>query len=167
MPTSDPVEILLAHNRWATRNLLEACAALSAEQFHQRFEMGPGSLHDTLTHIVGAMRGWGDLLAGREQRARLEGERRTPEELLGLLDEISDDLEASARRHPTDEQVTGSRGGRSYTFTRGGVITHVTTHGMHHRAQCLNMLRQLGVDPLPPSAVVEWMLMVDNPGAGA
>ena len=27
---------------------------------------------------------------------------------------------------------------------------------MHHRAQCLNMLRQLGVTPLPPSSVAEW-----------
>ena len=162
MPKSEPVDILLTHNRWATRNLLEACAALPSEQFHQGFEMGPGSLHDTATHILGAMRGWGDMLAGREQRPRLdEGEKRTPQELLELLDEISDDLESSVKAHPPDELVTGSRGGRTYTFTRGGVITHVTTHGMHHRAQCLNMLRRLGVDSLPPSAVVEWMLTAD------
>ena len=161
MPTSNPIEILLAQNRWAMRNLINVCATLPSDELHRRFEMGPGSLHDTITHMLAAMRGWGDMLAGREQRARLEGEKRTPKELLELLDEISDDLEASARAHPTDELVTGSRGGKSYTFTRGGVLTHVTTHGMHHRAQCLNMLRQLGVDPLPPSAVVEWMLTVD------
>ena len=158
---SNPVEILLTQNRWATRNLIEACATLPEEQFHQAFEMGPGSLHDTTTHILGAMRGWGDMLAGREQRPRLEGLQRTPGELLELLDEISADLEVSATTHPTDEMVSGSRGGRTYTFTRGGVIMHVTTHGMHHRAQCLNMLRRLGVDSLPPSAVVEWMLMAD------
>ena len=166
MPTSNPLEILLAQNRWANRNLIEACSALSDEQFHQRFEMGPGSLHDTITHILGAMRGWGDMLAGREQRDRLEtGGKRTPQELLELHDEIAGDFAASAAAHPTDESVSESRGGRDYTFTRGGVLTHVTTHGMHHRAQCLNMLRQLGVDPLPPSAVVEWILMVDTPGA--
>ena len=161
---SEPVEILLTHNRWATKNLLDACAALPDEQFHQSFDMGPGSLHDTITHILGAMRGWGDMLAGREQRPRLEGEKRTPQQLLELLDEISDDMEASASTNPTDEEVSGSRGERTFTFTRGGVLTHVTTHGMHHRAQCLNMLRQLGVDPLPPSAVVEWMLTVDGAG---
>ena len=164
MPTSDPVEILLAHNLWATRTLIDTCRNLTPEQFHQRFEMGPGSLHDTTTHILGAMQGWGDLLAGRDQRPRLEGESRSAEQLATLLDEISEDLLNSARNHPLDEQVSGSRGGREYTFTRGGVLTHVTTHGMHHRAQCLNMLRQLGVDPLPPSAVVEWILMVDAAG---
>lgn len=160
---SDPVEILLTHNRWATRNVLDACAALPAAQFHQAFDMGPGSLHNTVTHMLGAMRGWGDMLAGREQRQRLEeGGKRTPRQLMELLDEIADDLEASANAHPADEQVSGSRGGRTFTFTRGGVLTHVTTHGMHHRAQCLNMLRRLGVEPLPPSAVVEWMTMVDG-----
>ena len=159
---SNPVELLLTHNRWAMRNIIEACAALTEEQFHQAFEMGPGSLHDTITHMLGAMRGWGDMLANREQRPRLEeGGKRTPAQLLDLLDEIADDMEVSADTHPTDEEVSGSRGGRTFTFTRGGVLTHVTTHGMHHRAQCLNMLRQLAVDPLPPSAVVEWMLMVD------
>ena len=163
MPTSDPIEILLASNRWATRNILDACAALSDEQFHQRFEMGPGSLHDTLTHILGAMRGWGDLLAGREFRARLEQDGpRSVRELLDLLEKIADDLQVSAESHPLDELVTRTREGKSYTFSRGGVLTHVTTHGMHHRAQCLNMLRQLGVDPLPPSAVVEWMLTADT-----
>jgi uncharacterized damage-inducible protein DinB len=161
MPTSDPLEILLVHNRWATRNLLEACKALPNEQFHQRFDMGPGSLHDTLTHVLGAMRGWGDMLAGREQRDRLEGTERSPDELLALLDEIADDMEASARAHPNDEVVTGERGGRTYSFLRGGVLTHVTTHGMHHRAQCLNMMRQMGVE-FPPSAVVEWIMMVDG-----
>ncbi|MCH7793309.1 MAG: hypothetical protein IID31_13640, partial [Planctomycetes bacterium] len=51
---------------------------------------------------------------------------------------------------------------RSYSFTRGGVLTHVATHGMHHRAQCLNMFRSLGIAPLPPTSVLEWMLMVDG-----
>ena len=159
---SDPVEILLTTNRWATRNILEACTRLTAQQFEQSFEIGPGSLQATLTHILGAMRGWGDMLAGREQRARLETEGPfSAEQLLDLLDGIADDLEASAQAHPVDELVTGSRGGKEYTFKRGGVLTHVTTHGMHHRAQCLNMLRHLGVDPLPGSSVVEWILTVD------
>ncbi len=33
---------------------------------------------------------------------------------------------------------------------------------LRHRAQCLNMFRQLGVDPLPPSAVVEWTMLADS-----
>jgi uncharacterized damage-inducible protein DinB len=164
MPTSNPLDVLLTHDRWAMRNLQDACTKLTSEQFHQRFEMGLGSLHDTLAHLASVTRAWGDLLAGREQRPPLfekSQPQRTAAELSALLDEVLDEFAATARRHPVDELVTGSRGGRSYTFTRGGVITHVTTHNMHHRAQCLNMLRHVGVKPLPPSSVLEWMLMVD------
>lgn len=162
MPTSNPLDILLAHDRWATGQILAACAKLTPEQFHQRFEMGPGSLHDTTTHILAAMRVWGDLLAGREQRPRLEGTKRTPDELLTMLDEIAGDMAASARAHPVDQTLSRIRDGKTYTFTRGGVLTHITTHGMHHRAQCLNMLRHLGVKPLPLSSVMEWINTVDS-----
>jgi uncharacterized damage-inducible protein DinB len=162
MALSDPIQILLAQNHWATRNLLDSCAHLTQEQFHRRFEMGLGSLHDTVIHILGAMRGWGDMLAGRAQRPRLEYDQRTVPELLMMLDEISADLVESAAAHPNEDTVTGERAGKSYTFTRGAVLTHVLTHGMHHRAQALNMLRQLGVEKVPPSSVVEWVLMVDQ-----
>ena len=70
MAEGDPLQILLLHDRWATSQVLNACATLTNEQFHQRFEMGPGSLHDTLTHVLGAMRTWTDTLTGRESRPR-------------------------------------------------------------------------------------------------
>jgi uncharacterized damage-inducible protein DinB len=162
MSASDTAEILLIHNEWATRNLIDACAKLSDEQFHKKFEMGPGSIHDTATHIIGAMRVWGDFLAGRERRPRLEGAKRTPAELLTLFNEVAADFSASARNHPLDGTITFTREGKSYALARGGVIVHATTHGMHHRAQCLNMLRHVGFTPLPPSSVVEWMRTIDN-----
>jgi len=158
MPTTDPIAILLTHDKWATQQILNACAALTPEQFHRRFDMGPGSLHDTTTHILGAMRGWGDLLAGREVAPRLEGTQRSVPELLTLLEEVTTDFAASAKAQPLDGLVTRSRDGKSYTFTRVAVITQVTTHGMHHRAQCLNMLRHVGVNPLPQSSVLQWTL---------
>jgi uncharacterized damage-inducible protein DinB len=162
MPASNPMDILLAHDRWATGQILAECAKLTPEQFHQRFEMGPGSLHDTINHMLAAMRVWNDLLAGHEQRPRLEGTKRTIPELTKLLDELTAELAALARAHPLDSTVTRLRDGKTYTFTRGAVITHVATHGMHHRAQSLNMLRHLGVNPLPPSSVSEWTWLADG-----
>jgi uncharacterized damage-inducible protein DinB len=162
MPTSNPLDILLAHDRWATRQIIDACAKLSEEKFHQRFEMGPGSLHDTVTHIIGAMRVWADTLEAREQRPRIEGTKRTIAELIALLDETFDDIENSARRHPLDGIVLRVRDGKTFQFTRGAVLTHVATHAMHHRAQCLNMLRHVGVSPLPANSVAEWTRMGDS-----
>src|SRR5437870_572714 len=125
MAQSDPLDILLAHDRWATRRMLDACGTLTPEQFHRRFEMGPGSLHDTVTHMLAAMRVWADLLAGREQRERLEGTTRSLDELRQLQDEIADDLESSGRAHPLDGVVVRIRGGQSFSITRGAVLAHV------------------------------------------
>jgi len=108
------------------------------------------------------MRTWTDSLAGGEQRPRLEtnGQRRTPEQLRSLLEETCAELAAQANRRPDAEMVTRRlRDGNIRHFTRGAVLAHVATHGMHHRAQCLNMLRQLGVKPLRPSSVTEWPWM--------
>ena len=105
MATSDPLEILLTHNEWATRQLIEACKALSAEQFQRTFEIGPGSLHHAVTHMIQAMRVWSDMLAGRERRPPLEPMGRTPEQLLAFFDEAAAELGSIARRHPLDEMV--------------------------------------------------------------
>ena len=118
-------------------------------------------------HTVGPVwngggKGEAETLAGWEPRPRPEtdGRRRTPEEIRALLEESWRELSAEAGRRPLDEMVNRRlRDGRTVVLTRGAVLTHVTTHGMHHRAQCLNMLRQLGVTPLPASSVAEWTWM--------
>jgi len=166
MPESDPLNILLSFDRWATARMLDACGKLTDEQFHHRFDMGPGSLHDTVTHIVGAMRAWTQTLTGQPPQPRIDtdGRRRTVAELRALLDETAPAFAAEARRLPFDAMVTRvTRDGQTIQLARGAVLMQVTTHGMHHRAQCLNMLRQLGVKPLPPSSVAEWTRLADKP----
>ena len=98
MPTSDFLEILLAHDRWATGQLLKACEGLTDDQFHQRFEMGWGSLHGTITHILGAMQTWTATLAEKERGPRLEedGQRRKPSNLQNLLDSTAAALAAES-----------------------------------------------------------------------
>lgn len=157
--TPDLLPILLAHDRWATRNILDACIPLTDAQFHQRFDIGPGSLHDTLTHILSCIRGWTDDLTARAPLPVLKGTTRTPEQLIQLLDEEYDHFVAATRLGPPDEPITVTfDSGNTRTYTRAVIIAHVITHSMHHRAQCLNMLRHLGVDPLPRDALDDWSL---------
>jgi uncharacterized damage-inducible protein DinB len=165
---SDTLDISLAHNAWATNELLRVCEKLDDAQWHRRFDMGPGSLHDTLTHIVGAMLRWADRIDGPPQpvRASIEdGTRRSAAQLRALLDDAESSLAASAaraRQRGLDTALDVTLGGTPYRFTLGAMLVHVTTHGMHHRAQCLNMLRRLGAagisDALPDLDVLEWEL---------
>lgn len=151
---------LLQHNAWATRVLLERCRSLTPQQFQQGFDIGPGSLHDTLRHIIGAMLRWSDRMADRPVRASIEKNPKpqTPDELLVLLDRAGRELEEVAsrvdRESRHDEMMQAEF--LPERFTRGTAMVHVLTHGMHHRAQALNMLRHLGATDLPDLDAIEW-----------
>jgi uncharacterized damage-inducible protein DinB len=182
---------MLAHDAWATRSLLTLCRKLSYEQFHQHFDIGLGTLHENITHIISATRRWTDRLAGREPRPMLhvvkeyphlsgEAKPRTPDELLMLHDEAASDLFALAQimragdQHATALARTlsldwpGDDGKtKRYTFTRAAVLVHICTHAMHHRAQCMNMLRHLNIpglsDKLPDLSAVDWQAETELP----
>jgi uncharacterized damage-inducible protein DinB len=164
--TPDALDLLLCHNAWATREVLRVCGKLDEAQWRRGFGIGLGSLHDTLTHIVGAMFRWADRIDGPPQPLRPSIEdstQRTVAELTGLLDKAAADLDASAaraRQRGLASSVELRLGGADCRFTLDAMLVHVTTHGMHHRAQCLNMLRQLAVpgvsDALPEIDALEW-----------
>ena len=157
MNPADPIDILLTQDRWAMLRLLDTCQGLSDEQMHRRFEIGCGSLHDNILHIVRANRASADVLAMRPQRPPIDPcERRTLEQLRSLAEESAAALAVHARAGPMDQRLQRMRKGEAFTYTRATIIVHSATHGAHHRAQCLNMLRHLGVSPLPQSGVFEW-----------
>jgi len=164
MATCEPLDILLAHDRWATLELLGVCRGLTEEEFGRVFPMGVGSLKMTVGHMVWAMMTWTDTLEGREVKGRPAAYEAgfSAGELVGMHERAFAAFEAAARRHPVEGVVKRVREGREHLFSRGAVITHVATHGMHHRAQCLNMLRQLGVKKLPASSVAEWTRLADG-----
>lgn len=188
--TDDPLDVLVRSDAWGTRAILRIAATLSREQFHQKFPIGLGSLHDTLTHVVSVMRRWTDRLAGRTPRPMLhavagaphvsgEAVSRSAADLLALLDEAEGDLAGVTRAIRVEGRLAtpvmldwpGTEPGtlKTYTFSRAAVIVHVTTHGYHHRAQCLNMLRHLGA-PVPgvtaghpELSAVDWQAETESP----
>jgi len=168
MMTGDPLTILLRYNHWTTRQILDACVPLDASQFHRKFEMGPGSLHDTLTHIIGAMRRWAERIGDMPRTDPIEDRPHAAEELISMLDRAAADLEASARRVTLEGRLGEvmsfqPAGHPEYRFTRGAALVHVTTHGTHHRAQCLNMLRHLNLGkPLPEIDPIDWQISCEK-----
>jgi uncharacterized damage-inducible protein DinB len=154
---SDLLDAQMAHNEWATERLLDACSGLSREQFDCTFEIGIGSLHDSFVHIVGAMWVWTDTLGQRTPRPWIdEAPRRTVEELRAMHRAAAADLASVARLGPMEQELTRERQGQVNRYQRQVILGHVLTHAMHHRAQMINMLRRLGVSPLPQSSMVEW-----------
>ncbi|MGH7244587.1 MAG: DinB family protein [Phycisphaerales bacterium] len=179
--TSDPYDILLHHNFWGTREILNACRKLTTEQFTRSIPVGPaekGGLHANLTHIISVIGRWSDRIAGRTPRVPLgpafpgyagpiDDRLRTPDELDRILEVNHNDLAAlspSIRADP-GRIVKLDLGGTPYAHTASALYLHALTHGHYHRAQCVNVLKQLGVpgvsDKLPDIAVTAWQNMTD------
>ncbi len=148
------VSMQIEHNVWATRRLIEACRPLTRQQWEQSFDIGLGSLAATLSHVVEAMAYFADCFGGRtyERRHDFAVRAATPDGLLSLLDEagraLDDAVESLVLRH-------AERGSVAWRGAPGGKIpvpvalAQIFDHGTHHRAQCLNMLKRLGLEPLP------------------
>ena len=126
--------------------------------------MGCGSIHRTVLHTISAEICWTDRLRGAEPLSLPEhtGREYSVQELISIHDAASADLQSVAL-----EMIEGGRAGERIEMrwssqrrliTVATVLTHVVTHGTHHRAQVLNMLRHLGVSPLPEIDPIDWEL---------
>lgn len=156
MSMAECVRFALEHNTWATRRVLEACRGLTPEQFAQDLSIGPGSLRSTLAHVIEAMGYYADNFAGKKPDGRADhSERtRTVDGLVAMLTEA--DAKLRAAMGPMLENPPSASGARivwpsipTRAVSAWAAIQQVFDHGSHHRAQCLNMLKRLGVSPLP------------------
>jgi len=149
---------LLSHDSWTTHQFLRICARLSDNEVDQEFDIAHRTIRRTLDHVVWNIECWTDLMQKRQVRTRdanssmasLMGRFQTATEEFhsvawqffdeGRLDECYLDV---LERPPKEKSM-------------GGTILHVVTHGMHHRAQLMFMLRQLGVSNIPEGDVLTW-----------
>jgi uncharacterized damage-inducible protein DinB len=154
------LEKLLRHDAWTTRILLTRAADLSNAALDQPFDMGHRTLRRTFQHIVGNMECWCDLILARSQRT---GTHTTIDDIQGLiarLDVVAAELVAVGQSFSSfggdDELFTDYLDNPPRKKSVGTALVHIATHGMHHRAQCLWMMRQLGLGNLPEGDVFSW-----------
>jgi uncharacterized damage-inducible protein DinB len=147
-PLSDP----LAHNSWATKQLLEFCQKnLSPDQLRATSEGNYGTILGTLQHIIGAE---------SRYRFRLSDEEppwsKRPEETedLGELEGMHDDTSAfwmELARSDFDPDrtidVPKPAQGDPFEVKAGMLVAQTLNHGNEHRAQIFTILTTIGVEP--------------------
>ncbi len=148
MSHADTLLELFRHNDWARDKLLGSAGPLSNEELAQQFSMGPGTLFATLCHLYGAERHWYEVW---QQRDVNEFQHSRDLESLAELAEVWQRL--SQARNVYLAEFGDSGLARELKFTTnaginrkesiGTIALHVYNHGIHHRAQVLNMLRHL------------------------
>lgn len=140
---------LFTYNDWAWQRLLRLAEPLSEAQLDQPIAMGPGSLRATLNHLWAAERVWLDRWQRREQPpfrhepggVGLAQLRREHDELAQERNAFVAGIRPDAAAAPLT--YTNTRG-QTFTFPLIDLMLHVANHGVHHRAQAINMLRRLG-----------------------
>ena len=157
----DLLDRLLEHDAWTTRQLLDRCRALSDDQLDRPFDIGHCTVRATLQHIIVNMEEWSALMAGattRPTRPAREGESLSSlaDRLTRAASDLAQVAHAVRGRDDWDDRWLDVLDDPPKEKTYGGAIAHVITHSMHHRAQLLYMLRQLGLTELPEGDVLSW-----------
>ncbi len=150
MITIDPIRLLYDYHYWANARMLDACEALTTEQWHRPHGHSWGSAHGMLTHMLAAETIWLSRWKGTSPTILLK-----PEEFPALVDirrqwaEIEDDL----RRFIAACDDARLNSVLHYRTTRGdpqgdllGVLMlHLANHGTHHRGELAAMLALMDV----------------------
>jgi uncharacterized damage-inducible protein DinB len=160
----DILDRLLAHDAWTTRRLLQQCQQLSDEALDQAFEIDHHSLRETFVHMIGNMEIWNDLLHERQVRTYPGKEKETIEALLARLSDVAQEFATLAKRiareHRADDVFVDALDNPPQEKTFGGAIAHVITHNMHHRAQVMYLMEQLGLRNHLEGDVLSWEFTV-------
>jgi uncharacterized damage-inducible protein DinB len=149
MIDSQTIAEFLTYADWGREQLTGLAAELSDEQLDRQFEIGLGSLRATLKHNYLAELLWA-------QRLGVPGwQELPPADRLAAPADIAANNRALAaacgtwfRALPADALRRSvayvDLAGNSQTHTVGDALFGMCNHGVHHRTQALNMLRQLG-----------------------
>jgi uncharacterized damage-inducible protein DinB len=141
------------------RKILDWSRPLSAEQHAQVFPIGLGSLARTLTHImiceqfyVRRMRGeevplYKDWPIRDEEPPRFEVIEREWKGIEAATREAIEAVEKAGEWGAVVTYMAQRDDGKrvEVSATKGDIFTQLVLHEVHHRAQAMNMLRQLGV----------------------
>jgi uncharacterized damage-inducible protein DinB len=146
------LRFLHAYNAWATNRLFDALSPVPDEQYRRDMKGSHGSIHATLTHMVGAEKIWLERWQGVPTGPFLKPEA------VGSLADLKQLWEKIG--HDTAQWLGGMNDkklqefftmktlkGESFTHQYWQAFQHLINHSTFHRGQIVTMMRQLGATP--------------------
>jgi uncharacterized damage-inducible protein DinB len=145
----EDIRPLYDFNAWANHRTIEACAALSPEQFMRDLGSSFRSVRDTLAHIYGAewigLERWQGrvptALPSASDFPDIEAVRRGLTEMdRKLIDYVASLTTEDVQRTLQYKTTVGM----PQAQPQWQMLQHLANHGTYHRGQVAAMLRQLG-----------------------
>jgi uncharacterized damage-inducible protein DinB len=156
--TPEEVRSLYDYNAWANRRILDACAALSEEQFSRAIISSFPSVRDTLQHIFGGEYLWLERWHGRSHSAIPPAEAANLATLRSGWEKIDADLLQFARGLGAEDldrvHTYRNTAGKEFSTPMKVMLQHLANHSTYHRGQIIMMLRQLGAKPIDTDLIV-------------
>ena len=145
-----------SYNVWASMKLFEVIQQLTEEQIHQELSSSFSSIYKTILHLWDAESIWW-------QRLKLQEQIDVPSKIFsGNYAELEKRSMQQSKQweewvlNANDVHllhVFGYQNTRKEQFKQpvNEVLIHIFNHGTYHRGQLVNMLRQLGIEKIPPT----------------
>lgn len=147
------IRFQIAHSAWALARLIEHARTLPTAKIEENLGIGPGSLRQNIAHTIECMFYFADNFAGLEyvEPKEFAADSKSLDGLSRLLDSAHAKLRLALLR--ACERGFGETvhwpNAESGTMPAAAAIAQVFDHATLHRAQCVNMLKRLGVNPVP------------------
>ncbi len=156
------VRRLREHQVWANHRLLDAAQELSDEQLNRTFAIGQGSVLATLVHLYAAEFVWLEAINGNprpispfdvrmDSLAELQSAWASLETRWQAFYETlkESDLTRMVAKTSALDPTAPPR-----TTPLADILLHLSLHAQYTTAQMINMLRHLGVKPLPDPMMI-------------
>ena len=163
----DLLDLLLDHDHWATRQLLDASGGLTDAQWDQEFDIGHLTLRETFGHMLFNVPFWTAFLAGLSPDDGFSADNQPQDRSVAALighHELGYAAFAQVARRLRDEGRLGDTFTDHYDVCKstGGTILMVIQHNAEHRTEALHILQRLGVPDLPEVDLGVWDYLLHN-----
>lgn len=158
---------LLAYDRWANHQYLDAITTLEGEQFTRKLGGSFESIRDTLVHLAWAEWVWVERWQGRSPQVRA-----TPDQFPSVssvqvyLKEVEEAqvrvLERNLPGMATVRMPYTNLNREIWEYSFEEMVHHVMMHSAYHRGQLATLLRQL--DVVPPTT--DYLVYLDTQKGG-
>ncbi len=144
------------YNIWATKQILNLLVDADNATLERDFHMGHGSILKSLQHMAEVEAGWLKMLGVEPAEATASDSPIVSltsrfdaydKNWMNLVSQMTDD--------EAQKSFTSTPGGMAFNVRKIEALVQICFHGTHHRAQLVNMLRQVG-RPVPASDLIAW-----------
>ncbi|HVZ26375.1 MAG TPA: DinB family protein [Sediminibacterium sp.] len=150
---------------WANEKLLQVVLSLSEEQQHREIPSSFPSVYKTCLHTWDASSIWWQRIQGHTQVVipSLSFHPSMHDVANGLLEQnrhwinwIEEQPELSLEKILAYKNLKGE----SFAQPVKDILLHLSAHGGYHRGQLVTLLRQLGVEKIPPTDYIVYARMM-------